>query len=1516
MLRGRSTPVGPNCSLTHADQLRRPNLRRLRLSCGVLASIFFLENSLKSDRKNFLFYVGKVWCVSLGNKTITEAEPVMESFDVCSFGTNSLRNSSQRKSLKPASKRFSSSEAHGFRPCLSIFSARTISRTICLVACVVGTISLAVAQGPNINSITASTATPKPGDGHDYIHLLTETVSPASGNLSIRFQFPIPSGRGIAPPYEWQYDSSTLYHLTTVGNALIGGGNSGDLNFQQTLDTANAVGLGWRENEPTAKWSESLWTPPIVAALETAWMGYPGPVQVVNTTFLCSFATNFTFSGYDGAAHGLALGAITTNYTSIPGISTTGEVCGAGGIIPAGGDTAVAAYLANPGSSGSVTFPCSTTTTICQMEGWQSPNSNSGSLSMIASGNLGPFVVYDEAGTRYTFWGGGSQDSDFVMESEAGSGLITVANNVKYPAIEDRNGNIFDFYGLDTVGRTPLFPLNSESAMTVGGITYTISSTTGAASNYTIPFSGTINPEGSSGLEIGCPPVLSQANFGTAATNYIATGGGSRSIEIPSTPSTMYTTYWGTSTNPSTGQVYSNPYNLINEVDYPSGGWVKYNWQPGSSTDFSQMAKYAGTIFLPSGAGKTYTGQQMAGACVYWYSMPTIHQRFVSFDGQTIAQTQTYSYTTTWPNANTNPYGDWVSKSTTVVTQDNTTSPSGDASSKYTTTVYTYIPMPIPIAPMTTGATEAQIPVEQKVQYYNGNGTTNLFRTVTQSWYNSKVKASETVTLENGASSTTTYCYVNAVETSGSCPTDAAMINGQVSIAEDSYRASLLLEKREFDYGNNPLSGGTPTRRTVYTYQPFPNPTPNPLGPGYPMPDLMAPKVATEKVYNSLGTLVAETDYTYDDYTTDLAGHGLTSISGIEQHDDANYGASMKERGNLTTVRKRCLATGVTGCSQDAITTYAYDTTGQITSTTDPNGNTTHYAYGDSYYGTTSNTEPTNAYVTKITNAKSQTTSYEYVYVSGELYQATDENGSVSNYGYDNLFRLTEAQGPVDPFNASARPTSQTTYDDSPVSATTPSVTVSELLTNTPSPTYKTTTKITDGVGHVLHTQGNDPTGPGGTVYVDTTYDGFGRATTVTNPYWLGTPTATDGTTTFSYDIFGRKTIQKQPDGKLQLWCYQGIASTSQSNCHSPQGSVSGSWVDFQDELGNDWQRVSDSLGRLTSVVEPSATSTTPSMETDYFYDALNNLTKVNQYGAGSSPISRTFSYDSLSQLQLSTNPETGTVSYSYYPNGNLYAKVDARGITAQYAYDSLNRVLSKSFFNDPSGTPSSCYQYDLATSGRYGIGRLANAWTQSSTTACQTTAPTSGYWTLRSVSAYDPPGHVMAEQQFGPLSASSQMNFSSGTSSPPCQTGSITGIAYCYDLAGDLTFSSNGVKSPAYFGGSTSITFTNTYDAAARLSTSVGNLGAVVSKWSSTSNPVTLFSAVPGSTVPCANSTAPPYAPFGGLMNATFGSGLTLNRAYDIRLRTTCEIDTGAGVSGSTSGTATVTVTGSEQSN
>ncbi len=109
--------------------------------------------------------------------------------------------------------------------------------------------------------------------------------------------------------------------------------------------------------------------------------------------------------------------------------------------------------------------------------------------------------------------------------------------------------------------------------------------------------------------------------------------------------------------------------------------------------------------------------------------------------------------------------------------------------------------------------------------------------------------------------------------------------------------------------------------------------------------------------------------------------------------------------------------------------------------------------------------------------------------------------------------------------------------------------------------------------------------------------------------------------------------------------------------------------------------------------------------------DTLNNLTTVTQ---GSQ--ARTFTYNSLSRLLSAANPESGTISYGYDPNGNLTSKVDARSITTSYVYDVLNRVTDRNYTNEPSGSETPDVDYFYGTTAPK-VGKLTKVSSSVSTT-------------------------------------------------------------------------------------------------------------------------------------------------------------------------------------------------------
>lgn len=79
-------------------------------------------------------------------------------------------------------------------------------------------VSLAFGQ---ITNVTDDQSTPIPGAGHDYIHMLTETVNPANGSVSLRIQVPVPKGRGLTLPFAFAYDSNGVNHAVSSAPGFV-----------------------------------------------------------------------------------------------------------------------------------------------------------------------------------------------------------------------------------------------------------------------------------------------------------------------------------------------------------------------------------------------------------------------------------------------------------------------------------------------------------------------------------------------------------------------------------------------------------------------------------------------------------------------------------------------------------------------------------------------------------------------------------------------------------------------------------------------------------------------------------------------------------------------------------------------------------------------------------------------------------------------------------------------------------------------------------------------------------------------------------------------------------------------------------------------------------------------------------------------------------------------------------------------------------------------------------------------
>ena len=238
-------------------------------------------------------------------------------------------------------------------------------------------------------TVTGETATPIPGAGHDYIHLLSETVDPSSGSVSLNIQVPVPKSRGITLPFSFTYSSAGVYHLDGTGYWA----SDSIYPARGTLHEG-----GWEYSVPSASYSNWTWNVPSAC-------GDPNCNSGSAPGGSCEYWSNYTFTDPSGATHNLGLGEAYV--ASITNGGVGGPSCPFGAnpqnvvSSSAGGDSRAFAQYTSPNSylSGSSVY------------GYSPIN----------------FNVYDVAGTVYSFegaWG------------TCGGGLTLPVT------IEDRNGNI------------------------------------------------------------------------------------------------------------------------------------------------------------------------------------------------------------------------------------------------------------------------------------------------------------------------------------------------------------------------------------------------------------------------------------------------------------------------------------------------------------------------------------------------------------------------------------------------------------------------------------------------------------------------------------------------------------------------------------------------------------------------------------------------------------------------------------------------------------------------------------------------------------------------------------------------------------------------------------------------------------------------------------------------------------------------------------------------------------------
>lgn len=618
--------------------------------------------------------------------------------------------------------------------------------------------------------------------------------------------------------------------------------------------------------------------------------------------------------------------------------------------------------------------------------------------------------------------------------------------------------------------------------------------------------------------------------------------------------------------------------------------------------------------------------------------------------------------------------------------------------------------------------------------------------------------------------------------------------------------------------GETNALGGT----TAYTYDPVGNQTSTTDPNGN----------TTTYTYDALNRRITETNalggattYSYASPTGPPCCTPSLDSSLITRSEDADGNATFYHYDELDrqvqVVRKNSDTNDVINPT-DAVTTTAYDPDGNVVGVTDPNSNTTIYAYD------------ADDRQISIIDAAGDTTLTAYD-AGGNVLTATEPNGNVTTNVYDALNRVIAAYDQVGTVSADAYDTdgNVTAAVDGRGDTTIYTYDSLNRQTAVTDALGQTSTTVYDAIGNVIttidrngHTTGYtyDPLNRRIDV-IDalshtniTAYDADGNV--------IGVTDANGHTTTYGYDALNRQVTETYPDsppntrtnvydavgnlieridqkGQITAYSYNDLYYLT-NRAYSPSGSNDsftyddggrmlsanrGGWVD---------SFAYDRIDRLTNSLENGRTQT-------YAYNIPGRV-QTNTYPSGRTIIS---TYDARERLVSENDgtPNPPIALYSYDAADRVMTRTYRNGAIATYGYNSNDWVISLEHSNSVGRIAGFDYAYDnegnkldeamldrSAISQAYSYDALNRITNFSIGTLSGTIIPTPAEqegWTLDPVDNWLKESTNGVTEQTDVEAADNELTSINGTSLAYDANGNVTqdaGYNYAYDEENRLT--------------------------------------------------------------------------------------------------------------------------------